>query len=52
MNNIYTISIDDYLTIMEEAIVLGKERGKKEGNELETEFLEIAKQKGINIQKY
>jgi hypothetical protein len=51
MNNIWTMSIDNYLTIMEEAIVLGKERGKKEGDNLEVEFFEIAKKKGIKIQK-
>ena len=45
MNNIWTMSIEDYLTIMEEAIVLGKERGKKEGDNLEQEFFEIAKKK-------
>jgi len=47
MNNIWSISIDDYLTIMEEAIMLGKERGKKEGDNLEQEFFEIAKKKGL-----
>jgi len=46
-NNLWSISIDDYLIIMEEAIVLGKERGKKEGDNLEQEFFEIAKKKGI-----
>jgi len=45
MNNIWSISIDDYITIMEEAIILGKERGKKEGDNLEQEFFEIAKKK-------
>jgi hypothetical protein len=30
---------------MEEAIILGKERGKKEGDNLEKEFFEIAEKK-------
>jgi len=47
MNNIWQISLDDYLTIMEEAIVLGKERGKVEGDNLEAEFFEVAKKKGM-----
>jgi hypothetical protein len=47
MNNIWSISLDDYLTIMEEAILLGKERGKKEGDNLEIEFFEVAKKKGL-----
>ena len=47
MNNLWSINIDDYLTIMEEAIILGKERGKKEGDNLEQEFFEIAKKKGL-----
>jgi hypothetical protein len=46
-NNLWTMSIDDYLTIMEEAIVLGKSRGKKEGDNLEQEFFEIAQEKGL-----
>jgi len=46
-NNLWSISIEDYLIIMEEAIVLGKERGKKEGDNLEQEFFEIAEKKGI-----
>ena len=50
MNNIWSISIDDYITIMEEAIILGKERGKVEGDNLETEFFEIAKKKGLTEQ--
>jgi hypothetical protein len=45
MNNLWTINISDYLEIMEEAIVLGKERGKKEGDNLEQEFFEIARRK-------
>ena len=47
MNNIWSINLDDYLTIMEEAILLGKERGKKEGDNLEIEFFAIAKKKGL-----
>jgi hypothetical protein len=47
MNNIFMIDIDTYLQLMEEAIVLGKERGKKEGDNLELEFLEIANKKGL-----
>jgi len=47
MNNIWTLSIDDYLTIMQETIILGKERGKKEGDNLEQEFFEIAEKKGL-----
>lgn len=47
MNNIWSISIDDYITIMEEAIILGKERAKKEGDNLEKEFFEIANKKGM-----
>jgi hypothetical protein len=45
MNNIWTLSIEDYLTIMEEAIVLGKERGKVAGDNLEQEFFEVAEKK-------
>jgi hypothetical protein len=45
MNHIWQIDIDDYLEIMEGAIALGKERGKKEGDNLEEEFMEIAKRK-------
>jgi protein-tyrosine-phosphatase len=51
MNNIWTISIDDYIQIMEEAIVLGNSRGKKEGESIEQEFFEIANKRGIKIQK-
>ena len=46
MNNLYLINPEDYLTIMEEAIKLGKERGKKEGDNIEQEFFEVAKKKG------
>ena len=45
MNNLYLINPEDYLTIMEEAIILGKERGKKEGDNIEQEFFEIAAKK-------
>ena len=45
MNNLYLINPEDYLTIMEEAIKLGKERGKKEGENIEQEFFEIAAKK-------
>ncbi len=51
MNNIWSVSIDDYITIMEEAIVLGKQRGKKPGDNLEQEFFEIAKKKN-KLPKY
>jgi hypothetical protein len=47
MNNLWAISIEDFLTIMDEAIILGKERGKKEGDNVEKEFFEIAKKKGM-----
>jgi len=43
MNHLWQISLDNYLEIMEEAIILGKERGKKEGDNLEEEFFEVAK---------
>ena len=46
MNNLYLINPEDYLTIMEEAIILGKERGKKEGENIEQEFFEIAAKLG------
>ena len=42
MNHLWQINLDDYIEIMEEAIKLGKERGKKEGDNLEQEFFEIA----------
>jgi hypothetical protein len=47
MNNLWLLNIDDFMTIYEEAIILGKERGKKEGDNLEEEFFEIAKKKGM-----
>jgi hypothetical protein len=47
MNNIWTLSIADYIKIMEEAIILGKERGKKEGDNIEQEFFEIVKKRGM-----
>jgi hypothetical protein len=43
LNNLWQISLEDYLLIMPEAIKLGKERGKKEGDNLEQEFMEVAK---------
>jgi len=46
MNNLYLINPEDYLTIMEEAIKLGKERGKKEGDNIEQEFFEVAQKLG------
>ena len=45
MNHLWQINLDDYIEIMEEAIKLGKERGKKEGDNLEQEFFEIATKK-------
>jgi len=45
MNNIWSINISDFLEILEEAIKLGRERGKKEGENIEPEFFEIAKKK-------
>jgi len=47
MNDIWTISIDDYLEIMKDAVDLGLSRGKKEGDNLEVEFFEVARRKGI-----
>lgn len=46
MNNVWLINPDDFIEIMEEAIKLGKERGKKEGDNIEQEFFEIAAKKG------
>ena len=45
MNNLWSIDINSFCEIMEEAIKLGKERGKKEGDNLEKEFFEIAAKK-------
>ena len=45
MNDIWTTSVGDFLEIYEEAIKLGKERGKKEGDNLEQEFFEIVNKK-------
>ena len=45
MNNLWSISLEDYIDIMEEAIKLGKKFGKKLGDNLEQEFFEIAKKK-------
>jgi hypothetical protein len=47
--NLWSLSLDDYIQIMEEAIILGRERGKKEGENLEVEFFEVAKKRGIEI---
>jgi len=47
MNAVFACSIEDYLTIMEEAVILGKERGKKTGDNLEKEFFEVAKKKNL-----
>ena len=47
MNNIWTLDINTYIEIMEEAIKLGKERGKIEGENLEKEFFEVAEKKGL-----
>jgi len=46
MNNLFMLDIDTYIEIMEEAIKLGKERGKKEGDNIEQEFFEIAAKLG------
>ena len=46
MNNLFMLDIDTYIEIMEEAIKLGKERGKKEGENLEVEFFEVAEKLG------
>jgi len=46
MNNLFMLDIDTYIEIMEEAIKLGKERGKKEGENIEQEFFEIAAKLG------
>ena len=43
MNNLFMLDIDTYIEIMEEAIILGKERGNKEGENIEQEFFEVAK---------
>ena len=45
MNHIWTMNIEDYIIIMEEAIKLAKERGKKEGDNIEQEFFEIVEKK-------
>lgn len=47
MNNLWTLDINTYIEIMEKAILLGKERGKIEGENLEKEFFEIAEKKGL-----
>ena len=40
------LDIDTYIKIMEKAIILGKEKGKKEGEDISAEFFEIAKKQG------
>ena len=40
------LDINTYIKIMEEAIKLGKERGKKAGDNLEVEFFEVAEKLG------
>ena len=46
MNNLFMLDINTYIKIMEEAIKLGKERGKKAGDNLEVEFFEVAEKLG------
>jgi len=46
MNNLFMLDIDTYIEIMEEAIILGKERGKKEGEDISQEFFEVAEKLG------
>ena len=43
MNNVWTITIEEFLPIYEEAILLGIKRGKKVGDNIEKEFFEILK---------
>ena len=43
MKDIWTMSLADYLEIYEGAYQLAKERGRKAGDNIETEFFEIAK---------
>jgi hypothetical protein len=45
-NLVWTCSLDDYIEIMEQTIILGKEHGKSEGDNLIPEFFEIAKKLG------
>jgi uncharacterized protein (DUF1015 family) len=49
MNHVWTLTLNDYIEIMEEAIVLAKERGKQVGENIEQEFFEIAKKKNKEI---
>jgi hypothetical protein len=51
MNNIWTMSLEDYIKVMEEAMILAKNNGKKVGDNIEGEFFEIAKKKNL-IPKY
>lgn len=45
MNDLWMMNCGDFLEIYEEAIKLGKERGKKEGDNLEQEFFEVIKKR-------
>lgn len=45
MNNLFILDISTYLEIMEDAIILGKARGKTEGDNIEQEFAEVAQKK-------
>jgi hypothetical protein len=47
MNHIWQLDISTYIEIMESAILLGKEKGKVVGDNLEQEFFECAKQKEL-----
>jgi hypothetical protein len=47
MNNLWTTDLDTYIKIMEEAIILAKQRGKKEGDNIEVEFFEIVQKQGL-----
>ena len=47
MNNLWTTDLNTYIKIMEEAITLAKQRGKKEGDNIEAEFFEIAQKQGL-----
>jgi hypothetical protein len=53
MNNLFMMTIGDFLPIFEEAIELAKSRGKKEGENFEQEFFEVAKRKEmLNTMKH
>jgi hypothetical protein len=47
VNNIWVSDLDTYIKIMEEAIVLARQRGKKEGENIEVEFFEIVQKQGL-----